>query len=136
MSTYIAAYLVTLTVFVAVDVVWLAFVGGKLFERALGGTMRPKLRMAPAGALYLIYALGLLLFAVMPALDSRSLSTAFLCGGLLGLIVYATSDLTSLSWLPNWTVRLTLTDMAYGTVASSLAASVAVLLLRTMSLAP
>jgi uncharacterized membrane protein len=46
-------------------------------------------------------------------------------GALFGLIAYATYDLTNYATLKNWSMTITAADMAYGAIASGLAAGVA-----------
>ena len=50
-------------------------------------------------------------------------------GGAIGLTAYATYNLTNLATLKGWASQLALLDMAWGTVASGLAAGSSALLL-------
>ena len=63
----------------------------------------------------------------MPA---ESLPKAALSGAFLGLVVYGVYDLTNLAILAGWTLRVALADLAWGSVASSTAASVGCLAAR------
>lgn len=108
------AYVVTLVVFVLIDLIWLTFVGGPMYRQALGDVLAPSVRMAPALAFYLIYPLGLVVFAVHPALNSGHVLTALLLGALYGFFTYVTYDLTNLATLRNWTIAVTMIDIAWG----------------------
>jgi uncharacterized membrane protein len=52
---------------------------------------------------------------------------------LFGALAYATYDLTNFATLRNWTLQLTVLDIAYGAIASGIAALVSVLVLRAFS---
>ena len=45
-------------------------------------------------------------------------------GALLGLIAYSTYDLTNLATLRGWSAKLALINLAWGTIVTSLAATV------------
>jgi len=78
----------------------------------------------PAGiAFYLIYPVGLVIFAILPAVKSGSLAHATLGGALLGFFTYMTYDLTNQATLRNWTTQLTLIDTGWGTLLGAIAAT-------------
>ena len=72
---------------------------------------------------YLIYAAGVVFFAVRPAVQSGNWSDALLRGAALGFLAYATYDLTNLATLRNWPVSVTLADLVWGTLLTAVAAS-------------
>jgi uncharacterized membrane protein len=68
---------------------------------------------------YLLFVVGLLVFAVLPGLQAGSLRRALLLGGFFGLVTYATYDLTNLATVKNWPWLVTLVDMAWGVVLAT-----------------
>ena len=52
------------------------------------------------------------------------MSTAAIYGALFGFFTYATYDLTNQATLRNWTVQLTLIDVAWGTILGAISASI------------
>jgi uncharacterized membrane protein len=68
----------------------------------------------------------------MPAMATGQLGHAAANGALFGLFAYATYDLTNHATLRVWTLKLTLADMAYGTVATGLASVGAFIALRQL----
>jgi uncharacterized membrane protein len=120
--TYIAAYACALFVFGVIDAAWLGTMGPILYRPLLGDILAPTLRMIPAIAFYLLYPLGVVVFAVLPGLRGDSAITALWHGLLFGVIAYGTYDLTNHATLRVWSLQITLADMAYGAVASGLAA--------------
>jgi uncharacterized membrane protein len=118
------AYGVTLIAFCAFDFCWLSVMGPRLYKPALGELMSSTVRPGAAIAFYVLYVAGLVFFAVRPALASQSWTTATLNGAVLGLVAYATYDLTNQATLRIWSVKVTFLDLAWGAIASALAATI------------
>lgn len=127
---YAIAYLTTLVVYAGLDAVWLSVMGKLLYRPALGDMLLPTLNVPPAIAFYLVYPAGLSVFAVAPALRGGSFAASALYAVLFGAIAYATYDLTNYATLKNWTLQITLADIAWGAFASLLASSVAIFVVR------
>jgi len=120
---YALAYVASLILFAAVDVTWLMTMGARLYKQTLGDILLPSVNIAPAIAFYLIYPAGLVLFAIVPALKSGGVSYALLNGALFGFFAYATYELTNYATLRNWTLQITIVDIAYGAIASGAVAA-------------
>mgnify|MGYP001358338503 CR=1 FL=1 len=123
MTRYIAAYLATLIVFLAIDFVWLSSMANTLYRPVLKEILLPDFRLAPAIVFYLLFALGLVIFGVSAGIRSGNWTDALLFGALFGFFCYATYDLTNQATLKNWETRLSVIDMAWGTVVSGAAAT-------------
>lgn len=119
---YLAAYVASLVVFVGIDAVWLSLMGPRLYRPVLGDLLAQKLNAPAAIAFYLIYGLGMMVLAIAPALREGAGSRAALSGAALGLVAYATYDLTNQATLRVWSTRLTLADMVWGAALTALAA--------------
>jgi uncharacterized membrane protein len=130
---YLVGYVVALVVFGAIDALWLSVMGPWLYRPTLGDILLAELRIGPAIAFYLVYPIGLLMLAVLPALKSGSLAAAIGSGVVLGAVCYATYDLTNFATLRNWTLQITVLDIAYGAIVSGLAAAVAFWAVRAAS---
>ena len=65
---YAAAYAAILLPFCLLDAVWLTVMGKVLYKPTLGDILLPGVNLPPAIAFYLIYPIGILVFAVLPAL--------------------------------------------------------------------
>ena len=128
--SYLVAYITALVVFGAVDATWLTVMGPILYRPVLGDIIAPSLRLAPAIVFYLMYPVGLVVFAVMPALRSGSVSNAFLLALLFGAIAYGTYDLTNYATLRVWTMQITIADLVYGALTSAIAATAATFMVR------
>ncbi|MEK7594820.1 MAG: DUF2177 family protein [Patescibacteria group bacterium] len=116
---FLKHYLVAAAVFVALDAVWLKFVANSFYKRELGGLLAKKPNFVAAAVFYLLYIVGIIVFVVNPALDGESAAWALGHGALLGLLMYATYDLTNHATLKNWPAKITYVDMAWGTFATA-----------------
>ncbi len=123
MMANMIAYGAAALVMAGLDFLWLRLTAEPLYHRALGGLMADKPNMSAAVAFYLIYVLGIVVFAVKPALLSGDWQGALWRGALFGFIAYATYDLTNLATLNNWPLKVSLIDMAWGTILTGTAAS-------------
>ena len=52
-----------------------------------------------------------------------------LSGAVFGMVAYATYDLTNLATLKKWSVKVTVIDVLWGAIATSLAATITFLIL-------
>jgi uncharacterized membrane protein len=116
-AKYIVAYLATGVSFALIDSVWLRSMYERLYKPEIGELMyQGGFRLGPAVAFYLLYILGMMIFAVGPALHSGKWQTALLWGALLGFFCYMTYDLTNYATLKVWSTRVTVLDIIWGTV--------------------
>jgi uncharacterized membrane protein len=128
-----AAYVTMLVVFGIFDAVWLTVAGKYLYRPTLGDILLADIRYAPAIVFYLMFPLGVLLFGSLPAVRSGALVTALSYGALFGAFAYATYDLTNYATLRNWTLHITLIDIAYGAIVCSVMAAAGFLTIRAIN---
>ncbi len=126
-------YVSALVVFIVIDAVWLSVMGKLLYRPTLGDILLSSLRVAPAVVFYAVFPIGILVFAVLPALKTETVGTAVLHGLLFGALCYATYDLTNYATLRNWNLQITLLDLGYGAIATAVAAAAATLVARMVS---
>jgi uncharacterized membrane protein len=112
------------------DRTWLTLTGTTLYRPVLGPFLADKVDGGAAVAFYLIYIFGLVFFAVRPGLAAQDWKTAALSGLLLGLVAYATYDLTNQATLRLWSIKLTLLDLCWGMTASAVASTLGFLAAR------
>ena len=117
------AYLVTFTIFVVIDLVWLGFVAKDFYRMSIGHLMGGGFNVSAAVAFYFIFIAGLVFFAVNPALEAGDWQRAAYLGAAFGFFAYATYDLTNLATLKDWPLSLALADLAWGTSLSGIAAA-------------
>ncbi len=119
-TTISAVYAIMLAAFLAVDLAWLGIAARGFYTRHLGRFFADKVKWPAAFVFYLLFVAGMLIFAVDPALDHRSLARAAVLGALYGLFTYATYDLTNLATLKDWPLPIVVVDIGWGMVLSAL----------------
>lgn len=129
-TKHLVAWAVTFVVLLVIDMIWLGVVAKGMYQEAMGDLMSPNPRLAFAAVFYLIYPIGLLVFAIVPGLAAQGVMRAALMGGLFGMFCYATYDLTNLAVIRNWPLALSFIDIAWGTLVSGVAAAAGAATLR------
>lgn len=127
MLQHIYLYLLTVPVFFAIDMLWLGLIAKDVYQKQLGHLLGP-VQWPAAIIFYLIFIAGILIFAVLPALEARSLLKAMMLGALFGFMAYATYDLTNLATLKNWPLQIALIDMVWGAILSGSVSTISYLI--------
>jgi uncharacterized membrane protein len=127
---YVLQYLAAAGIFVIIDSIWITKMAPGFYRKYMGNLLRKKPDFFAAVVFYLIYILGIIVFALSPALREDSFWYAAGLGGLLGFVMYATYDLTNQSTLKNWPRIVTVVDMAWGTFVTGAVTAITFLLFR------
>lgn len=127
---YLKLYLLTIPVFFAIDLLWLGIVARSFYQKSLAHLLSPEVNWPAAFLFYCLYIVGIMLFAVRPALLEQSLVKALIWGALFGFFTYATYDLTNLATLRDWPFKVVIVDVIWGTVLCATVASVSFMIGR------
>jgi uncharacterized membrane protein len=127
---YIVAYIATAVVFFIADFVWLGVVMKAFYRDRLGALMAEQVNIPVAGLFYLAFVLGIVIFAVAPALAAGSWGRALLFGALFGFFAYGTYDMTNWATLRDWPAAVSIVDLAWGTVLTGVSATAGYLITR------
>ena len=120
----VVSYLLTAMVFFGIDLVWLGLVAKNMYNRNIGHLMSSQVNWVAGGVFYLAFIVGILVFAVYPAVDKDSLLRAIVLGALFGFFTYSTYDLTNLATLKDWPLSITIIDIAWGMVLTGAVSAV------------
>ena len=120
-----AIYLSFLVALIAIDLVWLLGIAKNFYRDQMGDLMASEPKLLAGLAFYLLYALGVCIFVIGPALAKQSWIYALQYGALFGLFCYMTYDLTNLAVVRNFPAQLAFIDIAWGSLVTSLCASLA-----------
>ncbi len=120
-----AIYLSFLIALIAIDLVWLLGIAKNLYRNEMGDLMASEPKLLAGLAFYLIYALGVCIFVIVPALSKQSWIYALQYGALFGLFCYMTYDLTNLAVVRNFPTQLAFIDIAWGSFVTAVCASFA-----------
>ncbi len=122
MGAFLTKLLVAGGVMGVLDAIWLSVVANKFYKANIGPLLLEKPNMVAAVVFYVIYVVGVVVFAIAPATDWKH---AALLGALFGFVAYATYDLTNLATLKGFPLKVVIVDMIWGTVLTAVVASVA-----------
>ncbi|ANP47150.1 DUF2177 family protein [Candidatus Viadribacter manganicus] len=125
MLAYLIGWVVAAGAFLGLDALWFSQMVPRFYRPIIGTIMRPQPNLTAAAAFYLIYVSAIMFFAVAPGLAEASVAKAMTHGAVFGFVAYATFDLSNHAIMRAWSTKLTLVDMAWGTLASSLTAGAA-----------
>lgn len=125
-------YAVSVPVFFIIDMIWLGVVARDFYATRLGHLLG-EVNWPAAIIFYLVFLVGLTVFAIYPAATTGDVVKALTYGALFGFFTYATYDLTNLATLRDWPLSVTLVDMAWGTVLGGSVAALTVYLTRLFS---
>lgn len=117
--TFLKLFAVAFVSLIGLDSLWLTKIAPKLYKDNIGHLMADKPNLIPAGIFYIIYIAGAVYFVIYPAFNEKSVFQALLRGALLGLVCYATFDLTSQAVFKNWPTKITIIDMIWGTLLTA-----------------
>lgn len=123
MIKIVAAYLGTALTMLVLDAVWLTQMSPRLYQPRIGELLAAKPSLPPAVVFYLLYVVGIVLLAVLPALREGGWKRLLIHAAAFGLVAYATYDLTNQATLKTWSTTITLVDMAWGTFITTVSAS-------------
>ncbi|MEJ2649482.1 MAG: DUF2177 family protein [Sedimentisphaerales bacterium] len=129
MSRIFITYIVSVPVFFIVDMIWLGVIAKGFYRKALEPLITPNINWIAAIIFYLLFLVGVLIFALLPGMEKRSLVYTIAMAALFGFIAYATYDLTNLATLRDWPLMLSIVDMIWGSFLSASTATITYLIM-------
>ena len=133
MIHYAIGYVATAILFGLLDALWLRTMVPAVYRPEIGTLLMDGWRPAPALIFYALYMLGIQIFAVAPAIEAGRWQVAAQWGALFGFFCYMTYDLTNHATMKIWSTKVTLLDIAWGSVATGLAAGAAAWIVLTVA---
>jgi len=124
---YFFIYLIAVFIFFVVDMIWLGIIAKNLYQNNLKGLLRDKPNWMATITFYLLFIVGIIIFAVAPAIRNDSFLMAVLYGGLFGFFTYATYDLTNYATLKNWPFNIVIIDIIWGIVLTGIVSTLSYL---------
>lgn len=113
-------YVLTFVVFFIIDMAWLGLIAKDLYKKYLGDFLSDQVNWMAALIFYLLFVVGVFIFAILPSVEKNSLTSAILLGALFGFFTYATYDLTNLATLKNWPLNIVFIDILWGALLTGI----------------
>lgn len=127
---YLIAYISTTLVFLAIDAIWLGVVAKNFYSEQLGELMAKNIKFHIAALFYLFYTIGIVVFAIIPAISAGNSLLAIGYGALFGFLAYGTYDFTNMATLRDWPTIVSIVDIIWGTVITSVSSYLGYLITR------
>jgi len=119
MIQYLIKFTITFVVFIAIDLIWLGIIAKPLYQHYLGDLLRTTPLWPAAILFYFLFIIGLIIFAIEPAILAKDIKKAFIMGGLFGFFTYMTYELTNWAVIKNWPGEIVAIDILWGIILSS-----------------
>ncbi len=119
MKNIIISYILTTVVFLVIDLLWLGVIAKDLYRKYLGSFLAENVNWIAAIIFYLLYIVGISIFAIYPSVSKDSVLQAIFLGALFGFFAYATYDLTNLATLKDWPITIVFIDIIWGAILTA-----------------
>jgi uncharacterized membrane protein len=113
---YLAHFFIAALVGVLIDGIWIAGIAKEFYQDHMYRLLADHPNPFPIVLFYLVYIGAVLYLVIEPALITHSLSWLLKHAAVLGFAMYATYDLTNASTLKQWSTKLTIVDIIWGTL--------------------
>ncbi len=120
---HLQLFAVALPAALVLDFAWIAIFAQQFYQQEIGYLLATDVNWTAALLFYVFYIIALIVFVLVPAFTANSMRKAFVLGASLGFTAYMTYDLTSLATTRDWTLAVTIVDIAWGTVMSAAVAA-------------
>lgn len=128
-------YISTAVIFLGLDAIGLRLLIRPIFETHVGHLLLDNFRLVAAGVFYLFYVGGLLYFVSLPALRGNGAGMALVNGAILGALAYGTFEFTAYAVLKDWSIRMVVTDVLWGTALTGFSAWAGVMITKALTAA-
>jgi uncharacterized membrane protein len=128
MQRYIIIFLISLITFFAIDIVWLAYLGRRIYVYFIGDFLRSPPLWSAALLFYFLFIIGMMVFVIVPAINQQSVKHALVYGAFFGFITYMTYELTNLAVIDKWPVGIVPIDIIWGVILSAGVSSITTLI--------
>ena len=126
MLGWLAIWAIAAVIMIAIDMVWLTWLGRGFYMQEIGGLLLDTPNLPAALAFYVLYSVGVVVIIIAPALETQSVVRALIYGVIYGLVAYGTYDLTNLAVMKGFTTKIALIDMAWGGLITGFTSAVTV----------
>ncbi len=123
MTDFLIKLLVAGGIMGIIDALWLSVVANRFYKSQLGPMLLEKPNMISAIIFYVIFVVGVVVLAVLPAVQAGDWKVALGLGALLGLVTYATYDLTNHATLKGFPLTVVVVDIIWGVVLTAAVAT-------------
>ncbi len=115
----VGMYVAMLIAFFVIDAIALKFMMYPLFQRHIPDLLRDEVQLSVAAGFYAVYVIGVIYFAVMPALQAERPELAIMNGAFVGFLAYGTYEASNMATIKGWAWQMLITDVTWGTILTA-----------------
>ena len=131
---YVKQFLIAALVFAIVDLIWLGILAWPVYKHFLSPFLRTPPHWGAASVFYVLFIIGMMIFAISPAITKKSLKYAAIFGAYYGFFTYMTYELTNLAVIQGWPIGIVPIDIIWGTILSGTVSTLTTMIvLKTQS---
>lgn len=127
------SYIAVLVPLVVLDALWILVLAKNFYTTQMSFLFSKSISFTPIVFFYPIYALGVLMLVVIPAVSAGSWFQALWRGALLGLVAYGAYDLTNQATINGWPTVVTFVDMGWGVTVTALTSLIAYFIITNLA---
>ncbi len=133
MKKSIKLFVITLAVFLLIDLIWLTQIANQFYQAQIGYLLTDTPNLIAAFIFYILFVIGLIIFTIQPGLKQKSLRQTIIKSAFFGLVTYATYDLTNQATIEDWPVIVTIVDMAWGSLLGGMTGGISFFIYNKLS---
>lgn len=119
LADLIFIFSVAIFFFLVIDLIWLGYVARDHYRKHLKRKLLEHPKWGAAFLFYALFIIGLMYFAIVPAIDNQQFVEGILDGAMYGFFTYVTYQLTNYATLKAWPRNLIAVDILWGIVLCS-----------------
>lgn len=118
----IQMFLLTATILLVIDIVWITLFIGRLFGTMVLQIQKTPMQLNPFGGLiaYLLLIIGVYQFGVKNIDPERPFISSIMNGGLFGLVSYGLFDFTNMAIFKDYNLSVAIIDTLWGGVIGTI----------------
>lgn len=128
----ITSVIILIITLICLDAAWFIASLDSFYKPLMGELLNPSPNLLAGGIFYIIYAIGLQTFVVQPSFKEKPYKQTIWRASLFGLVAFSTYDLTALSVIQGFSIKLAIGDILWGVFAATLSCMVTIYTLRRL----
>jgi uncharacterized membrane protein len=120
MKLYLKLFCLAFPILIALDASWIGVIASSFYKANLGELLTQTPNYFAALLFYIFYVIGIIYFALAPALREQSFMRSIYPAAMLGFTSYMLYDLTNLAVLVSWPPIVAVVDIAWGVIITTL----------------
>ena len=130
-TTFLKIICIVTFLVLTIDIIWITLVMGKQYSIMIGDIQNTSMliRLLPTILSYFTIIIPIVLFVIPRISKETILLDSIIYGGIMGFLMYGMFSFTNYALIRNWTVKVVLLDIVWGSFLYSIVSYLTVLLI-------